>query len=810
MRIADGENGKEASLTVRRWKCGLLTSVVCVLMLSSSRPALGQSLAVQVQPSFERYAREGAWTNVGLRIDYTGPPMSAQLSTTLESSFPRQIRTFARSVALGAKTGKVVSLLVPPPSHGRLDLVLSDRRRTLTKERLKLRMLSEADLLVASLDPTPGAFTYLGGYSAPYGKRGKVHVARVDSSQLPAHWQAYEAVDVLVVTDETSAPSFSAAQQQAIRQWVESGGCFVAVASKGGYKLGKTFWAELLPGKIVGSRVLEKANALGGRYGKDALPPKALLAAVCKLSRGYAACEQGGVPLVAFAKHGLGTVAFVAFDISGRAGKAWPGTERLWRDVFAWIPPRVDLTKSNTRQPSNYRDNIYWALGDMPGAKSVEFGFIVWVLLAYIVILGPINYVVLKRMDKREWCLFTIPVTALVFGLGTYAIGFAQKGGEAFLNEISFLEATAGSRVAKGTGYFALFAPRRAAVSIRSGRDPLLIEETAMQWRFGRRKKKRRPDYIVRQDGRWGLRTRMYMWTMRTFRAPFVSELPGTIEASLWIEKSQLKGEIRNKTPWDLEDCAILFNGQFAAKLGKLAAMKTVQLPKGRGVSGESSTWRVSPTSGDALLSKLKYRQGSARRRAFTHFVNEGRVPGRGPVLIGWAKQAFLTPEVSAFSPNRKIQEAVVAVQLQLTPPRQLADLPSHGFRVRLVEFKAANSLADHLNGRKLRDGYCVFRFEPMGRLDIQEIDSLEIRFSGSGTSSKKRTPPKFALAVYDWTTHKWDALGPAKPRQKVPNPTQHVRRPEGHVLVKVSVQGSGRIGMLRLAMGGIRSRAKK
>ena len=533
------------------------------------------SVSMKAEPMFGGYVREEGWRPIWIDITYSGDPIQAVVSGRNKGAPAPRPRVFRRTVDLGTGAHKGFPLLVSKPASGVTVVSLSDGRRNLAYRLLTFQELKDGDLLIVSLSPSPQAFSYLSDRPSPYGSHAKVYSVAASSQRLPDCWQAYDPVDVLIVTDDTPAPPRQA-QVEAIRHWVAAGGCLVMVAARGGTGFRDPLWAELLPGKVTGSQELPETGPLADRYGSGRTRQ---LVALCELSRGYAACEHNGTPLVAFAEAGLGTIAFVAFDITGEQAKAWPGNELLWRDILSWVQPKVKPSETwRNHNPGNWQDNVFWALGDMPGAKTTEFGVLVWVLLAYILMLGPLNYFILRKMKRTEWSLFTIPYTAVAFGLGAYAVGAAQKGGKAFLNEISVLRTRGGSAMASGTGYFAAFAPARAKAELTFGRQRLLPEEIVMRWPGGtRRKKERRPTCVLDQNVPGRVSTLMHMWTMRTFRTRFVKELPGTVDGTLYLRKG-ITGSITNNLPWALEDCLLTYCGHQAATFKRIDAGQTVPI----------------------------------------------------------------------------------------------------------------------------------------------------------------------------------------------------------------------------------------
>ena len=772
------------------------------------------SVSMKAVPMFGGYAREDGWRAIWIDITYSGNPTKAVLSAKNKGIAGPRPCASRRSIDLATGAHKAFPLLVSKPRSGVTVVTLSDGSKELAYREVTFREVKAGDLLIVSLSPDSQAFTHLGGLPSPYGTNAKIYTVAASSQQLPDHWQAYDPVDVLIVTDDTPPPSHET-QVEAIGQWVAAGGCLVMAATKGGMGFRNPLWAELLPGKITGSRELPEAKALGDRYGGRRARQ---LVALCELSSGYAACAHDGAPLVAFKENGLGTVAFVAFDITGEQAKVWPGTELLWRDILSWVRPKVEPGEAwRNQNRGNWQDNIFWALGDMPGAKTTEFGFLLWVLIAYVVVLGPVNYLMLRKIKRKEWSLFTIPVTALAFGLGTYAVGAAQKGGKAFLNEISVLRTRGGSSVASGTGYFAAFAPARTKVGLTFGKQRLLAEEIVMRWPYGRsRREKHRPACVLQQSVPWGVNTLMHMWTMRTFRTRFVRELPGTVEDTLCLQNG-ITGNITNNLPWHLEDCVLTYCGNRAAKFKRIDAGQTVPIKWQASVTPHTWDWQVGRASADKLHSAFNYNQNKPRGRAVKSFAADAELAGLAPLLLGWVQEPMLSPDVSPFDPERKIQEALLAVELPLTVKAETDRVSGHASRIRLVELKAESSLRGFLQNGKLRNGHCVILFEPPRGAPIQKTKTLSIAVplgswsQGGPTGSRKSgKAEKWALEVYNWARHAWDKLDAKSGSVSVPKPLEHMSRPEGRILMRVTVKGEPTVSVPRVSIGYEQKRGKK
>ena len=65
------------------------------------------------------------------------------------------------------------------------------------------------------------------------------------------------------------------------------------------------------------------------------------------------------------------------------------------------------------------------AVSNLPSLALPPIGGLLVLLFGYIVLIGPINYLVLRRLDRREWAWVTMPVLIVVFTVGAFGFGVA-------------------------------------------------------------------------------------------------------------------------------------------------------------------------------------------------------------------------------------------------------------------------------------------------------------------------------------------------------------------------------------------------
>ena len=87
------------------------------------------------------------------------------------------------------------------------------------------------------------------------------------------------------------------------------------------------------------------------------------------------------------------------------------------------------------------------ALEHAPRARRAAAELLLVVIVAYILLIGPISYFVLRRIDRRELAWVTAPILVVLFTACSYGIGRTMKGGDVIVNEISVVRDDIGGRL---------------------------------------------------------------------------------------------------------------------------------------------------------------------------------------------------------------------------------------------------------------------------------------------------------------------------------------------------------------------------
>src|SRR3712207_2239737 len=97
-------------------------------------------------------------------------------------------------------------------------------------------------------------------------------------------------------------------------------------------------------------------------------------------------------------------------------------------------------------------------------------------LLLYILAIGPLNYLLLRRLDRREWAYLTVPLLVLLFSGGAYVWGSLMRGQSSDLHQLAIARALPDTTEGRTMTYLTLFSPTRHSYDLRIMSEALVSD----------------------------------------------------------------------------------------------------------------------------------------------------------------------------------------------------------------------------------------------------------------------------------------------------------------------------------------------
>jgi hypothetical protein len=227
------------------------------------------------------------------------------------------------------------------------------------------------------------------------------------------------------------------------------------------------------------------------------------------------------------------------------------------------------------------------ALSASASPNPPSFKVISLFLIGYIVCLVPLNYLALKKLDRRELAWVTTPAIVLAFSVLAYGLGFVLKGRAVVLRSVSLIEVQASTGAGAAQSYYSIFSPRKASYRIGFATQNVDASVPAPLGRMsytGRRSglKLNTPFEVEEGDRDTVKDLLVQMWDQRMFsaRAPVV--LGGDLKSDLRIDRSSMVvGQITNALGGlKLESGGLIYRGQ-TQRLDSLGAGATLAVHLG-------------------------------------------------------------------------------------------------------------------------------------------------------------------------------------------------------------------------------------
>ncbi len=481
---------------------------------------------------------------------------------------------------------------------------------------------------------------------------------------LPDVPAGYASVDVIMLGD-MPLDSLTEDQWNSIVTWVKDGGELIVSGGSDLNRLRSAPLVDLLPVVPSGVKQVNSLSAVGSRYEHDLKFAGTAVVNSTLRPGSTAVCSEEGQPLISYRRLGNGTVVFTSFDLTAPELRAWAGMPSLWQDMVHLSTSELEATEIVKQSSRGYGYSGYRGLADaLAGLQATEapgFTFIGLFLVLYIILLVPVNYFILRKLDRKELAWITSLVIIALFSTGAYALGYSIKGGQLFLRYASVVEGAANEDGFDAYTLATVFSPRQSRYDISvSDSGALATEATLDPNNF----QPSAGDLTLVQDSRTHVKDALInMWDQRNFAFQSHLKLNGAISASAKYTGGVVDVKVTNHTRLTLTDSAISFHSQ-SVPVGTLAPGQTVQ--KTLAIGASAGTSRIGPVS---FENNREANTGDRIKRSLSNvfLANEGGIEGADPLIFtGWLKEELTGLSLADEKPS---QEGATLLVIHLPPP---------------------------------------------------------------------------------------------------------------------------------------------
>ena len=519
-------------------------------------------LSVEETIGFRETIKIGKWLPITVTIRNDGAPVRGLLAldlSTVSEGYPQPYTTtLSQAVDLPTQSRKRYTFVVMFRGFTHpLVIRLTDQSGVSVYTReIDLRTLSSPDRLIVVFSNEP-ALDSLASV-AP----GKARVVYQNLDELPARWDALDAVDLIALRNLSLAP-LRPEQMQALQQWVARGGRLLVTGGPNWTHYTHPALRELVPLKVTGMVEITTLQPLESLVGVRIPEDTRLSILRTEAITGKILAQTEDHALLIAQKRGRGEVVFAAFDPGRAPLTAWDGMALLWKTLF-----RLDDTPNYWKLRRELRETFEetWT------SQALQLPLLAFpshLLLAVFLGLyvGTIGFffwrVGLDSLAARDtWML--IGLTLVAFSGGAHLL-FREPHiqQDALLFEVSAVDVIPQSRFGDIETHLALLSIRKQTYDLKIAGQPStwlqivppMSRDLPLDWHL------HQDQLLTIKD------TFVPGWGMRVFKGKGLLEFP--IETRVLREDDTVMVRVTNNTGYMLQHCW-LWRGPRIVPLGNI------------------------------------------------------------------------------------------------------------------------------------------------------------------------------------------------------------------------------------------------
>lgn len=761
--------------------------------------AASKPVQITVQVGYHNTVKLGEWMPVTVDITNTGPALEGTLEVQTANSSslgkggpPVGAATYQTQISLAPGATKHVRTYITEDSPGTISVSVVHNGQILASQEA-IAANTSSGMMAGVISDQPSALDSLGiirtGLSPLV-----VHLSPTEVSDSAPVLRAFD----LIAIDDFATDTLTDAQRNALTDYVMQGGALLLGTGGSWHKTLAGLPAALLPMQVTGSKVLAPGNSIGSGQVEIAT------GAVTAGSRVW--LGEASQPLLIEAAVGGGMVEMATFDWTQDSITGWTGTTALLRQAVV----RSTYGNGNSNSAggpviskfgfgssiANKGGALAQVLGNLPSLNLPSWWLIGALVLAYVLLVGPVNYFVLRAINRRALAWITVPTIALVGSVGAYGASVATKGTSVIANEISILHVQQGWERAYQEQYTGILTPTRGDYEVGLGGghrmvSPIYYFSVAINDPNVGALRVNTTTQAVTLPG-------MNAFTLRGFANEGIVAAP-QLTGSSRLSAGKLTGSIRNLSTLHFTD-GIVFSANSYQKLGELGPNGSVsfsyQLLGGTSFGGPPVYVTAYPNmyNGSPLNSASDVERENEMRSAVlsTLMGNGGPVPSASSVqtVVLWTAQQFQAVTVNGGHPRTYSESAVV---MTLPIGAISGNVPSSAVPGRMVDIDADVSQGGMPGLFAAQGGSITYSFSPTlapgEHLTSASVDSSN-PFGPKGVIAANGPVAVVKGQVWDWSTSTWVDVS-YQDNSSTPIPDSAVNPITGQVRLKLSSDGT-------------------
>lgn len=552
---------------------------------NSEKTIESDRMIMKLTYGYGKYVKFGRYMRIHANITNLDKDFTGKICVLVPDKSEESI-LYSKNISIAKGETKEIEFSIPVTFiNGIVQFSVTDEKEEKVLEK-EVRILVETDInmsFIGILSDDYSALNYL--------STNKTRTILLDAETFARDAKALDMLDIIVINN-FNTKKLNEQQYEVLKDFVQNGGSLVLGTGSTGNKTLQLFQDDFLTGTM---KDLTKETIYFDEE-KKVKVKKDVQNIILEDSKSL--LQQNGKPYIQKKEAGLGSICLFQFDLSLE--------QDLWKTVGEKISELIQKSMSKTKQQqlkNDYQSNTgaYSAstslsVTDSKSKPKVENYAIV--LFIYLFIIGPPSYLIMKRLDKRNFIWIFVPTCAVVFTVIIYFMGSNTRLKEPIMSYMSIIKADGSS--AQEEAYFQVMTPSNRPYEIDMSADYSVSAASLDSWYTS---DDNLPDYSV-EINYGSEQNRLIMKNVSAFKssrfkATAPKKINGFVTSKINFDDFKYKGTITNESEYDLKDAVAILEGEIY-KIGDFKAGETKKLEECK-----SYKYRTNNVYGMELASKL-------------------------------------------------------------------------------------------------------------------------------------------------------------------------------------------------------------
>ncbi|WP_313891453.1 hypothetical protein [Psychrobacillus sp.] len=474
-----------------------------------------------------------------------------------------------------------------------------------------------------------------------------IHIAQLNNFLFPSDAIAWKMADYIII-DEFVLADLEEIQQQALIDYVSAGGYIIVGASDNTVAELGTLGAYL-PLTFQSSTTSLSPELLRAVTANNTLSNN-LTVYDASLNEGATQLlNMDGTLLAAKKQLGSGAIIQTSFSL----GDDPLAKDPVYSDLMSTVLQAVGVKPSSMMMYGNNRkDELVYGLGSTNSLFSsfkVSTPLMIGIVVIYMLLIGPLLYIILKRKDKREYAWVFIPLISIIASAAIFGYGAKDRIARPQVQQSSFLYVNEDNSL---SGYYAqsLLSNRSGEFSFEAPVSTTMIAQRSTNSLTGQSANVYEDIMLEKHASNSELTFRdVGYWSVSSFYGETQLQDVGKMDVDIRVEASKAIGTIKNDFQFALKKVSI-WSGSKLIELGDLQPGEKLDVNK------ELGSVMLLPTVNPYMNSGYGYGNISntntpvdlveQRRQSLLGSSQVFNQAGTSPVIIAYAEDNLIPIEL--------------------------------------------------------------------------------------------------------------------------------------------------------------------